>query len=139
MRKASYRIGRSLLDAGSLSSSWRKETSVPRKAEMLPEATLLPGVRSAQVTANSGRVTSRQGAGDGQGRREDAGEARGSCRRPLERTRGIEKGKQPQTCFIARTESGAGGVWPCPAGRRRTRPLRGRRDQAQAKMRVWLT
>lgn len=105
---------------------------MPRKAELLPEATLLPGVRSAQVTANSGRMTSRQGAVDGQGRREDAGEARGSCRRPLERTRGVEKGKQPQTCFIARTESGAGGVWPCPAGRRRTRPLRGRRDQARS-------
>lgn len=61
MRKAFCRIGRSLLDAGSLSSRWRKETSVPRRVEPLPEATLLPSAGSAQVTANSKRMNSRWG------------------------------------------------------------------------------
>lgn len=74
---------------------------MPHRAEPLPEATLLPSARSAQVTANSKRTNSRQGAGHGEERREGGGrgrEARGSSRRPLKQTRGIEKGKRPWRC-----------------------------------------
>lgn len=50
---------------------------MPRKAELLPEATLLPGVRSAQVTANSGRMTFRQGAGGWPGKERGCGGSEG--------------------------------------------------------------